>query len=635
MARPDTDTSNSSPPAEQALPFARLESALAALLESGDGGAIDMVDTTLTQAALHRASDVHIEPWEDCVAVRFRIDGILHEVARFPREHHVKVVGRVKVLGRIITYQKDLPQDGRIDPENTPCGKAMRVSTFPTVYGEKIVIRLLDTDPGLFSVDALGFKPDVVSALRSIVARPQGTLLLTGPASSGKTTTIYALLKGILEMRAPSPHVVTIEDPVEYRLGRVAQTQINPHAGFTFAAALRAVLRQDPEVIMLGEIRDTETASAAIQAGLTGHLVISTIHSGTAAGVFTRLLDMGIEPFLIASSVTGVLAQRLVRVSCPHCVAEYSPDPADRVRFGLADPDIVFRRGEGCAACQEIGYLGRSAVGELLLMDEAISDLILARPRTHTIHEAALEAGMRPLAQDATLRVCEGTTTVEELKRAMPAPHKPVSSPVPQSPEAVLQSPSTVGPVASCSEGDTAGVGDTASAEMPGGAVQSARRNGGWSLVELMTALFVLSLGLMGVIQTYHFGLDKIRTMRESGIATRIVQNEVETLRALPFSALDDRKNAPFISPAPGLERLVNGTPALTIRPHPDPALRLKEATVSLRWSGDNGRTMERSATTLIADKGMAKRAARGTAEIAGDFDWQTGSPAVQEAEEQ
>ena len=410
------------------LPLARLETALVELLDSGEAGAIDMVDTALSQAVLHRASDLHIEPWDDCVALRFRIDGILHEVARLPRPHHAKIVGRIKVLGRIITYQKDVPQDGRIDPEATPCGKGMRVSTFPTVYGEKVVIRLLDADPALFALDALGFGQAIVRALRAIIARPQGTLLLTGPASSGKTTTIYALLEEILEMHAPSTlfapsaHVVTIEDPVEYRLGRVAQTQVNPHAGFTFEAALRAALRQDPEVIMLGEIRDTETARVAIQAGLTGHLVISTIHSGTAAGVFTRLLDMGIEPFLVASSVTGVLAQRLVRRNCPHCLEPYQPDPEQCTRYGLTEPDMSFKHGAGCDACQGIGYLGRTALGELLPVDETIADLILARSRTHVIHEAALNAGMVPLAVDAALRVRQGDTTVAELARVLPAP---------------------------------------------------------------------------------------------------------------------------------------------------------------------------------------------------------------------
>ena len=400
-----------------------MQGTLTLLLRGGDEGAIKTVDAVLTHAVQNRASDVHFEPWEDCVSLRYRIDGLLHEVARLPILHHARLIGRIKVVAHMLTYQKDLPQDGRIDPEATPCGKAMRVSTFPTVYGEKVVIRVLDADPNLFSIDVLGFRPEVVTALRAIIARPQGTLLLTGPASSGKTTTIYALLKEILNQRTTSAHVVTIEDPVEYRLGRVAQTEVNPHIGFTFDAALRSILRQDPEVIMLGEIRDTETARAAIQAGLTGHLVISTIHSGTAAGVFSRLLDMGVEPYLVASSVTGVLAQRLVRRNCPHCRVSYTPpDPAMAPRFGLMTPRTVFQRGNGCEACQDIGYRGRSSIGELLVVNEEIADLVLAHSRTFTIHEAALRQGMLPLAADAARCVREGTTTVEELQRVLPPP---------------------------------------------------------------------------------------------------------------------------------------------------------------------------------------------------------------------
>jgi type II secretory ATPase GspE/PulE/Tfp pilus assembly ATPase PilB-like protein len=384
-------------PETGALSFPDLEAMLIRLLESGDSGAVDMVDAALDQALLHRASDLHFEPWADCVAVRFRIDGILHVAARVPQRFHGQIVNRFKVLARILTYQKDLPQDGRIDPESTPCRKAMRVSTFPTVYGEKLAVRVLDTDPNLFSLDALGFRSGTVAALRAILLRPQGTLLLTGPASSGKTTTIYAIINELLQTRQPTPHVVTIEDPVEYRFGNVSQTEVNPYAGFTFAAALRSVVRQDPEVIMLGEIRDPETAHAAIQAGLTGHLVISTIHSGTAAGVFTRLLDMGIEPYLVASSATGVLAQRLLRRTCTACGGG----------------------GEGCETCKGIGYRGRIAVGELLLVHDAIASLILERSRTNVIHEAALRAGMMSLVSDAAERVKSGITTAAEVRRVL------------------------------------------------------------------------------------------------------------------------------------------------------------------------------------------------------------------------
>ncbi|MCP4645745.1 MAG: type II/IV secretion system protein [bacterium] len=415
----DTTPSNGDSP--DLVPLVDLGCALESVLATGgDAAAIQAVDTILMHAAHYRASDIHLEPWDDALAIRFRIDGILHDIALLPKDHQQRIIARVKILARIVVYQRDTPQDGRIEPEGTPCGKAMRVSTFPTVNGEKIVMRILDAAQGLLPLDALGFRGDVLSVLRGFCERPQGTLLLTGPSSSGKTTTIYALLQELLTTRQTPPHIVTVEDPVEYRLRRVAQTEVNPNTGFTFEAAIRALLRQDPEVIMIGEIRDAETARSAIQAGLTGHLVISTIHSGTAAGVFTRLIDMGIEPFLLASSVTGVLAQRLVRANCPHCAAAYDPDPALRTRFGLADGDAAFLHGTGCDACQGIGYSGRTAISELLTMNDELGDLILARSRTAALHEAALRHRMTTLAEDAAIRVREGTTTLEELNRVLP-----------------------------------------------------------------------------------------------------------------------------------------------------------------------------------------------------------------------
>lgn len=400
--------------------FAQFQEDLLRRLEAGETGVTDAVDAALVEAVRHGASDLHFEPWADCLSLRFRIDGLLHEVATIPKAYHPRILTRLKVLARIVVYQKDVPQDGRIDGPATPCGKGMRVSTFPTVYGEKAVVRILDTKPDLFHLDALGFREGVLGGLRAIASRPHGALLLTGPSSSGKTTTIYALLRHFMTSRESPPHIATIEDPVEYRLGRIAQTEINPALGFTFGAALRAVLRQDPEVIMVGEIRDAETAHIAIQAGLTGHLVISTIHSGTAAGVFTRLLDMGVEPFLIASSVTGVLAQRLVRVNCSDCTTLYEPQQALCARFGIADESRTFRKGMGCAQCHGIGYRGRTAIGELLMVNEEVTEGILSRARTAVLHEAACRNGMRTLEQDAVHRVMEGVTTLEEIVRVLP-----------------------------------------------------------------------------------------------------------------------------------------------------------------------------------------------------------------------
>ncbi len=404
----------------EVIPLREIQAALVEQLGSGEEGVTIAVDTALTQAVKHRASDLHFEPWEECVSLRYRIDGILHEIAEIPKEYQAKIIARIKILAKMVVYQKDVPQDGRIDPAEVECRQGMRVSTFPTVNGEKTVVRILGTTQDLIPLGSLGFCPEVVGALCDVIARPQGTLLLTGPSSSGKTTTIYALLRQLLELRDPPPHIVTIEDPVEYRVRKVAQTEVNPHAGFTFEAALRSILRQDPEVIVVGEIRDVETARIAIQAGLTGHLVISTIHSGSAAGVFTRLLDMGIESYLIASSVTGVLAQRLVRLNCSHCSEPCKPDSSLVAQYGIEKGSGSFRRGAGCEKCQGIGYRGRTAMGELLLVNDEISELILDRSRTQVLHEAALRGRMVTLVEDGVGKAEEGLTTLEELRRVLP-----------------------------------------------------------------------------------------------------------------------------------------------------------------------------------------------------------------------
>ena len=396
-----------------------LEQRMTDALVAGDTGVGEAVDLLLREAAAQGASDVHLEPWEDRLMVRIRLDGLLHNAAALPSEHQARLLARVKVLARIPVYQRDMPRDGRIEArDGEECG-AMRVSTFPTVYGEKIVIRLLETHAALLDLPSLGFAPDVLSLLERIVERPQGLLLLTGPSSSGKTTTIYAMLRALADSRTPPPHIATIEDPVEYRLGNISQTEISVRAGLTYETALRAVLRQDPEVIMLGEIRDPETAQTAVQAGLTGHLIISTIHSGTAAGVFTRLLDMGVEPYLLASSVTGVLAQRLVRVICPECRTEQRPSPEEVLRFGVPH-DAVLHAGTGCAACRETGYAGRTAIGEALSLTEDLAEALLERPRTRALHDIALRMGMKPLAHQGLQKVIEGITTLAELRRVMP-----------------------------------------------------------------------------------------------------------------------------------------------------------------------------------------------------------------------
>ena len=404
------------------IPLSKIQEHILNCLESGDEtGMADGVDIAISQGAYHSASDIHFEPWSDALALRYRIDGILQHVALLPKEYQAKIIARIKVLADMVVYRKDVPQDGRIEQDKTSCARPMRVSTVPTIKGEKTVIRLLGDTQDLYNLETLGFEPEVVGALRQLIARTQGTLLLTGPSSSGKTTTIYAVLREMMQLQNFTTNLVTIEDPVEYTMGNIAQIQVNPHLDFTFANALRAILRQDPEVIMVGEIRDLETAQMAVQAGLTGHFVISTIHSGTAAGVFTRLLDMGIEPFLVASSITAVIAQRLIRLNCPDCTKPYTPEQIYFEHFGLTPKKSVkFYRGEGCSACQEIGYRGRASIGELLQVDAAFAELILERHTTAHLQQYAQKNGMVTIAEDGLNKAQKGITTLDELVRVLP-----------------------------------------------------------------------------------------------------------------------------------------------------------------------------------------------------------------------
>lgn len=406
--------------ADDAIPIGEFQGAIQQALGMGELGATEAVNLVLTQAVYHGASDIHFEPWHAAISIRFRIDGILHEVGRIPAEFQSKVVSRIKVLADLVVYQRELPQDGRIDADQTGGGHAMRVSSFPTVSGEKIVVRVLSIIHELLDLDSLGFEPEMVDRLREILTRQQGTLLLTGPSSSGKTTTIYSLLRDIKRTSDRTSNIVTIEDPVEYNLRDIAQSQVNASTGFTFDSALRSILRQDPEVIMVGEIRDAETSKMAIQAGLTGHLVISTIHSGSAAGVFTRLIDMGIEPYLVSSSVCGVLAQRLVRINCPSCMETYTPDRRVLAKLGQADADGPFYHGKGCDHCQGIGYRGRAAIGELLVVGPTLSQMVLQRATTGALQASAVEDGMTVLSQGGWQMVCGGRTTPEELYRVAP-----------------------------------------------------------------------------------------------------------------------------------------------------------------------------------------------------------------------
>lgn len=402
-----------------ALPLLGLQEPVVKAIRSGEKGAGDAFDIIVLHAVNHDASDIHLEPWEDCLSVRFRLDGMLHEVARIPKEFQERLIARIKILAKMVVYQKNVPQDGQIDSEGSRGRLALRVSTFPTIYGEKTVLRIIGAHRQTLNLDVLGFRPEVVAALRRVVGLPQGTVLLTGPSSNGKTTTIYSMITELLSHIRPGSNVVTIEDPVEYKLGPVSQTQVSPATGFTFDHALRAILRQDPEVIMVGEIRDAETAHLAVQAGLTGHLVISTIHSGTAPGVFTRLLDMGIQPFLVASSITAVLAQRLVRLNCPDCREPYKSAEQLRARFGIPE-ETPLLKGRGCPTCDGIGYKGRSAIGELLTVNTEVAELILERARTRLLHDAAVKNHMVTLSKHGRMRAVAGETTLEELERVLP-----------------------------------------------------------------------------------------------------------------------------------------------------------------------------------------------------------------------
>ncbi len=398
-----------------ACPPHAIEERLLSRLESGDSGAVLAVESAIEQAIRHGASDLYFEPHRTSTLLRFRIDGVLHDVARLPKSSHERIVSRIKVLARLPVYQHGAPMDGRIDGDARWGGHGLRVSTLPTIEGEKAVLRVVNRDATAPSLESLGFRDEVVAGLRGLIARPQGVLFLTGPSSSGKTTTIYSLLAEILRTQRRT-HVVAVEDPVEYRLDGVCQSEVNADSGYDYAAAVRAILRQDPDVIVIGEIRDRPTAQAAIRAGLTGHLVLTTIHSGTAAGVFTRLLDMGLEPYLVASAAIGALAQRLVRRVCPSCRAPYAPAEALAAQFGFAADRPSFVHGSGCDACNGLGFSGRTAIGELLRVSEPIAELILSRARTRLIQNAAQDAGMTALAEDGIDRVCGGITTLEELR---------------------------------------------------------------------------------------------------------------------------------------------------------------------------------------------------------------------------
>ena len=368
------------------------------------------------------ASDLHIEPWEAAIAVRARVNGVLVEVAHLPLELLDKISMRFKVMANLVTYQAGMPQDGAAIGGPELDGVQLRVSIFPTTRGEKIVVRLFDPRDRRFDLNMLGFDTTTLNGLLRLLKRPSGLLLFTGPTGSGKTNTMYSSLCHITQRDGSSVSISTVEDPVEFNLPMVSQTQINPAQEFTYSVALRSIMRQDPQVVMVGEIRDPETAAIAVQAGLTGHLVLSTIHSGVSAGAFPRLINMEIEPFMLCSAILGVMGMRLVRSVCPHCTQSYTPEPSMlKVIPEELRAQAQFRRGAGCEHCTQTGFSGRLPVTELLVVDEPFREAILKKMTTSALEDIAIQHGMRTLWQNGLQRAIHGQTSLEETVRVLAA----------------------------------------------------------------------------------------------------------------------------------------------------------------------------------------------------------------------
>ena len=376
---------------------------------------IRLVNRMIERAVEQRASDIHIEPFEGRVRVRYRVDGVLREVESPADSLAAAIVSRIKIMARLNIAERRLPQDGRI--KSVVRGKEydLRISTTPSLHGESVVMRILDRDGAVLDFKALGFDDYTLKAYLSALERPHGILLVTGPTGSGKTTTLYTSL---LRLNSPERKILTVEDPVEYQLDGVLQVQVKPDIELTFARALRSFLRQDPDILMIGEIRDLETAQIAVQAALTGHLVLSTLHTNDAAGAVARLMDMGIPDYLLTSTVNGVAAQRLVRRLCPHCREAAEPDAELLDRLGLRDnPPSALYRAVGCENCNGTGYAGRAALLEVLVMDDEMRRLVLQKADARQIEQAAVKAGMRTLYQDGLQKAVEGITSIEEVLR--------------------------------------------------------------------------------------------------------------------------------------------------------------------------------------------------------------------------
>ncbi|MDF2531365.1 MAG: type secretion system protein GspE [Clostridia bacterium] len=372
---------------------------------------VKLVNSIISQAVKMRASDIHIEPFESILRVRYRIDGELQEIVSPSKAAHSALVTRIKIMGKMDIAEKRVPQDGRIETDIDGREIDMRISSLPTVYGEKIVIRLLDRSNFLTNKSNLGMTPKNMEAYDKIIMNPNGIILVTGPTGSGKSTTLYATLK---ELNKDNINIITVEDPVEYKLNGINQVQVNPKAGLTFANGLRSILRQDPDIIMIGEIRDGETAEIAVRAAITGHLVLSTVHTNDAPSTLTRLIDMGVEPYLVSSSLVGVISQRLVRRICNNCREPYELDDREAEFFGKQPHDIVYH-GKGCELCNKTGYKGRIAVHEVMPITKEIRAMINNRKSVDDIRDLAYKTGTDSLKANCRKLVLEGITTVEEM----------------------------------------------------------------------------------------------------------------------------------------------------------------------------------------------------------------------------
>ena len=386
------------------------------LLEADDDAPIiRMINMIFMQALRDGASDIHVEPFENRSLVRFRVDGVLKDIFEPPRALHAALASRIKVMAELDIAEKRLPQDGRIALKLGGRPIDVRVSSLPTGHGERMVLRLLAKDAERMSLEGLGMDPGVLASMDGLIHEPHGILLVTGPTGSGKTTTLYAALTRLDNTEL---NIMTVEDPIEFDLDGIGQTQVNARVDMSFAKALRAILRQDPDVILVGEIRDLETAQIAVQASLTGHLVMATLHTNDAASAVTRLADMGIEPFLLGSSLIGVLAQRLVRRLCPKCRQPYMPTAAEWATLGCDAPLAQVWRATGCAHCNQTGYRGRTGVYELLPVDDEVRRMIHDGAGEHVIRRHAQDAGMRSLRDDGLRWVLAGETSIEEVLRA-------------------------------------------------------------------------------------------------------------------------------------------------------------------------------------------------------------------------